>query len=29
MVLVTHDEELAYKCSKVYKLIDKELVKVN
>lgn len=26
MILVTHDEELAYKCHKVYKLINKELV---
>ena len=25
MVLVTHDEELAYKCKKVYRLEDKEL----
>jgi putative ABC transport system ATP-binding protein len=25
MILVTHDEELAYKCHKVYKLINKEL----
>ncbi|MDD2651432.1 MAG: ABC transporter ATP-binding protein [Sulfurimonas sp.] len=29
MVLVTHDEALAYKCSKVYKLFNKELVKVD
>lgn len=28
MILVTHDEDLAHKCDKVYKLIDKELVKV-
>ena len=28
MVLVTHDQDLAYKCSKVYKLENKELVKV-
>ncbi len=25
MILVTHDEELAYKCKKVYRLQDKEL----
>lgn len=25
MILVTHDEELAYRCHKVYKLINKEL----
>ncbi len=25
MILVTHDEELAYKCHKVYKLVNKEL----
>lgn len=29
MILVTHDEELAHRCHKVYKLINKELVKVN
>ena len=29
MILVTHDEELAHRCDKVYKLINKELVKVN
>ncbi|MGE4418247.1 MAG: ABC transporter ATP-binding protein [Sulfurimonas sp.] len=29
MVLVTHDEDLAHKCDNVYKLIDKELVKIN
>lgn len=29
MILVTHDEELAHKCQKVYKLINKELVRVN
>lgn len=29
MILVTHDEELAHKCDKVYKLINKELVKIN
>ena len=29
MILVTHDEELAHKCSKVYKLINKELVKIS
>ena len=28
MVLVTHDEELAYMCSSVYKLENRELVKV-
>ncbi|MCF6340869.1 MAG: ABC transporter ATP-binding protein [Sulfurimonas sp.] len=28
MVLVTHDQELAYKCNKVYKLENKELIKV-
>jgi len=28
MILVTHDEELAYMCNKVYKLQNKELVKV-
>jgi len=28
MVLVTHDEELAHKCKKVYKLENKELVRV-
>jgi putative ABC transport system ATP-binding protein len=28
MILVTHDEELAYKCDKVYKLDNKELHKV-
>ncbi|DAB28854.1 MAG: ABC transporter ATP-binding protein [Sulfurimonas sp. RIFOXYD12_FULL_33_39] len=25
MILVTHDEELAHKCNKVYKLVNKEL----
>jgi len=29
MILVTHDEELAHRCHKVYKLINKELVRVN
>ena len=29
MVLVTHDEELAFKCQQVYKLQDKELVRVH
>lgn len=29
MILVTHDEELAHRCDKVYKLINKELVKIN
>ncbi len=29
MILVTHDEELAYKCAKVYRLQEKELVRVN
>lgn len=29
MILVTHDEDLAHKCQKVYKLINKELVRVN
>lgn len=29
MILVTHDEDLAHRCHKVYKLINKELVKVN
>jgi putative ABC transport system ATP-binding protein len=29
MILVTHDEDLAHKCDVVYKLIDKELIKVN
>lgn len=29
MILVTHDEDLAHKCDKVYKLVDKELLKVN
>ncbi|MDK9693300.1 MAG: ABC transporter ATP-binding protein [Sulfurimonas sp.] len=29
MILVTHDEVLAHKCSKVYKLINKELVEVH
>ena len=28
MVLVTHDEELAFKCQQVYKLQDRELIKV-
>jgi len=28
MVLVTHDQELAYRCNKVYKLENKELIKV-
>ena len=28
MILVTHDESLAYKCSKVYKLENKELKKI-
>lgn len=28
MVLVTHDEELAYKCKKVYRLENKKLVEV-
>lgn len=28
MVLVTHDEQLAFKCHKVYRLENKELVKV-
>ena len=28
MILVTHDEELAYKCKKVYKLDNKELVRL-
>ena len=28
MVLVTHDESLAYKCDKVYRLENKELKKV-
>lgn len=28
MILVTHDEELAYKCHKVFKLQNKELVEV-
>ncbi len=28
MVLVTHDEELAYKCKKVYRLQNKELIRV-
>jgi len=28
MILVTHDEELAYKCKYVYKLENKELIKV-
>lgn len=28
MVLVTHDEELAHKCNKVYRLENKELVRV-
>ncbi|ABB45073.1 ABC transporter-related protein [Sulfurimonas denitrificans DSM 1251] len=29
MVLVTHDEELAARCDKVYKLLNKELERVN
>lgn len=29
MILVTHDEDLAHKCNKVYKLINKELLRVN
>ncbi|MFA5426974.1 MAG: ABC transporter ATP-binding protein [Sulfurimonas sp.] len=29
MILVTHDEDLAHKCDIVYKLINKELVKVS
>jgi putative ABC transport system ATP-binding protein len=29
MILVTHDEDLAHKCDIVYKLIDKELIKIN
>lgn len=29
MILVTHDEDIAHRCDKVYKLINKELVKVN
>lgn len=29
MILVTHDEELAHRCHKVYKLANKELVRVN
>lgn len=29
MILVTHDEELAARCHKVYKLTDKELIRVN
>ena len=28
MILVTHDEKLAYKCNKVYKLENKELIQV-
>jgi len=28
MILVTHDKELAYKCHKVYKLENRELIKV-
>ena len=28
MVLVTHDEELAFMCQSVYRLEDKELIKV-
>jgi len=28
MLLVTHDEKLAYKCNKVYKLENKELIQV-
>jgi len=28
MILVTHDEELAYECKRVYKLESKELIKV-
>ncbi|MBW6488566.1 ABC transporter ATP-binding protein [Sulfurimonas sp.] len=29
MILVTHDEDLAHRCHKVYKLTNKELVRVN
>ena len=29
MILVTHDEELAHRCDKVYKLVDKKLQKLN
>lgn len=29
MILVTHDEELAARCHKVYKLTNKELIRVN
>jgi len=29
MILVTHDEDLAARCNKVYKLTNKELVKLN
>ena len=28
MILVTHDETLAFKCNKVYRLENKELIKV-
>jgi len=28
MVLVTHDEDLAFKCQKVYRLQDKELIRI-
>ncbi|MDQ1263597.1 MAG: putative transport system ATP-binding protein [Campylobacterota bacterium] len=28
MVLVTHDEELAFKCHKVYRLVNKELLRI-
>ncbi|WP_321777515.1 ABC transporter ATP-binding protein [Sulfurimonas sp.] len=28
MILVTHDEELAYKCKKVYRLENKELIRI-
>ncbi|WP_324171363.1 ABC transporter ATP-binding protein [Sulfurimonas sp.] len=29
MVLVTHDEELAFKCKKVYRLENKELIRID
>lgn len=29
MVMVTHDEEIAHRCDNIYKLIDKELIKVS